>query len=208
MPRTLLSIAQRNAARPGRFDMLVIGLTGGIATGKTTVSQILRELGAEVLDADRVGHEAYLPDTVTYNDVVATFGSDIVKDDRQIDRAKLGAIVFSDPANMKKLTDIMWPRMYHMVGDRIEEQRGPGHKGDGGGSRRAAGSEVGPPDRRGVGHRIPRVQRHRAFGAGQGPERGAGAGPHKLPDDQRRAHQKRPRSSLPTTRAPSSSGKT
>ena len=106
--------------------MLVIGLTGGIATGKTTVSQILKELGAEVLDADRVGHEAYLPDTVTYNDVVATFGSDIVREDRQIDRAKLGALVFSDPANMDKLTGIMWPRMYGMVGERIEEQRGKG----------------------------------------------------------------------------------
>ena len=106
--------------------MLVIGLTGGIATGKTTVSQILKELGAELLDADRVGHEAYLPDTVTYNDVVATFGRDIVREDRQIDRAKLGALVFSDPANMQKLTGIMWPCMYDMVGERIEEQRGKG----------------------------------------------------------------------------------
>ena len=77
--------------------MLVIGLTGGIATGKTTVSQILKELGAELLDADRVGHEAYLPDTVTYNDVVATFGSDIVREDRQIDRAKLGALGIQRP---------------------------------------------------------------------------------------------------------------
>ncbi len=108
--------------------MLVIGLTGGIATGKTTVSQVLKELGAEVLDADRVGHEAYLPDTPTYDDVVAAFGRDIVRDDRQIDRGKLGALVFSDPANMKKLTDIMWPRMYDMVGERIEEQRGRGTK--------------------------------------------------------------------------------
>lgn len=106
--------------------MLVIGLTGGIATGKTTVSQILKELGAELLDADRVGHEAYLPDTITYNDVVETFGRDIVREDRQIDRAKLGALVFSAPENMKKLTDIMWPRMYHMVGDRIETQRSQG----------------------------------------------------------------------------------
>ena len=103
--------------------MLVIGLTGGIATGKTTVSEILRELGAEVLDADRVGHEAYLPDTPTYNDVVSTFGREIVREDRQINRGKLGAIVFSDPANMKKLTDIMWPRMADIVAERIEEQK-------------------------------------------------------------------------------------
>lgn len=106
--------------------MLVIGLTGGIATGKTTVSAILKELGAEVLDADRVGHEAYLPDTPTYNDVVAAFGREIVGEDRQINRGKLGAIVFSDPANMKKLTDIMWPRMADIVAERIEEQKALG----------------------------------------------------------------------------------
>lgn len=106
--------------------MLVIGLTGGIATGKTTVSAMLKELGAEVLDADRVGHEAYLPDTPTYNDVVAAFGRGIVGEDRQIDRGKLGAIVFSDPANMKRLTDIMWPRMADIVAERIGEQRGRG----------------------------------------------------------------------------------
>lgn len=106
--------------------MLVIGLTGGIATGKTTVSAILKELGAEVLDADRVGHEAYLPDTPTYNDVVAAFGREIVGEDKQINRGKLGAIVFSDPANMKKLTDIMWPRMADIVAERIEEQKALG----------------------------------------------------------------------------------
>ena len=106
--------------------MLVIGLTGGIATGKTTVSAMLKELGAEVLDADRVGHEAYLPDTPTYNEVVSTFGREIVGEDRQINRGKLGAIVFSDPANMKKLTDIMWPRMADIVAERIEEQKARG----------------------------------------------------------------------------------
>ena len=106
--------------------MLVIGLTGGIATGKTTVSAMLKELGAEVLDADRVGHEAYLPDTPTYNEVVSTFGREIVGEDRQINRGQLGAIVFSDPANMKKLTDIMWPRMADIVAERIEEQKARG----------------------------------------------------------------------------------
>lgn len=106
--------------------MLVIGLTGGIATGKTTVSAMLKGLGAEVLDADRVGHEAYLPDTSTYNEVVSTFGREIIREDRQINRAKLGAIVFSDPANMKKLTDIMWPRMADIVAERIEEQKSKG----------------------------------------------------------------------------------
>ncbi|MCH9037647.1 MAG: dephospho-CoA kinase, partial [Chloroflexi bacterium] len=88
--------------------MLVIGLTGGIASGKTTVSGILKELGACVLDADRVGHEAYLPNTQTWREVVAAFGEEILTPDNEIDRGKLGALVFKVPANMKKLTDIMW----------------------------------------------------------------------------------------------------
>ena len=92
--------------------MLVIGLTGGIASGKSTVSQILKDLGATILDADKIGHEAYLPDTQTWKDVVTTFGEDILRPDREIDRAKLGALVFQGKENMKKLTDIMWPRMY------------------------------------------------------------------------------------------------
>ena len=106
--------------------MLVIGLTGGIASGKTTVSGILKELGACVLDADRVGHEAYLPNTQTWREVVAAFGKEILKPDNEIDRGKLGALVFKVPANMKKLIDIMWPRMYDMVSERIEEQRKKG----------------------------------------------------------------------------------
>ena len=106
--------------------MLVIGLTGGIASGKTTVSGILKELGACVLDADRVGHEAYLPNTQTWREVVAAFGEEILTPDNEIDRGKLGALVFKVPANMKKLTEIMWPRMYDMVSERIEEQRKKG----------------------------------------------------------------------------------
>ena len=103
--------------------MLVIGLTGGIASGKTTVSKILADLGAFVLDADKVGHKAYLPNTQTWKAVVATFGEEIVQPSGEIDRRKLGASVFNDPQSMKKLTDIMWPRMYDMVKERIDEQR-------------------------------------------------------------------------------------
>ena len=106
--------------------MLVIGLTGGIASGKSTVSRILKDLGATILDADKIGHEAYLPNTQTWKDVVTTFGEEILGPDREIDRAKLGALVFKGKDNMKKLTDIMWPRMYDMVSERIEKQRALG----------------------------------------------------------------------------------
>jgi len=70
--------------------MKVIGLTGGIGSGKSTVSQILAELGAVVLDADTVGHQAYQPGTETWKDVVAAFGQEVVATDGSIDRKKLG----------------------------------------------------------------------------------------------------------------------
>ncbi|MEE9199599.1 MAG: dephospho-CoA kinase, partial [Dehalococcoidia bacterium] len=106
--------------------MLVIGLTGGIGSGKSTVSKVLADLGAHVLDADKVGHNAYEPNTQTWKDVVAAFGEVILQPDGEIDRRKLGSIVFNDPSAMKRLTDIMWPRMYYIVEEKIEEQRRQG----------------------------------------------------------------------------------
>ena len=99
--------------------MFVIGLTGGIATGKTLVSETLRDLGATIINADLVGHEAYLPHTETWQAVVDAFGTDILDPEGQIVRPKLGAIVFSDPAKLEQLNSIVHPRIYAMIGDRI-----------------------------------------------------------------------------------------
>ena len=101
--------------------MFVIGLTGGIATGKTLVSETLGALGATIINADLVGHEAYLPGTETWRAVVDAFGEDIVGDDGQIVRPKLGAIVFSDPAKLELLNSIVWPRIYAMLKERVAE---------------------------------------------------------------------------------------
>ena len=106
--------------------MFVIGLTGGIGTGKTQVSNILKSLGATAINADQVGHEAYLPHTDTWREVVAAFGEDILDSDEQIVRAKLGAIVFSDAAHLRKLNSIVHPRIYAMISDRIESLSGDG----------------------------------------------------------------------------------
>ncbi len=100
--------------------MFVIGLTGGIGTGKTQVSKFLQGHGATVINADLVGHEAYLPHTDTWREVVAAFGQDILDDEEQIDRRKLGAIVFSDPSHLQRLNSIVHPRIYAMIQDRIE----------------------------------------------------------------------------------------
>ena len=77
--------------------MITIGITGGIGSGKSTASQILGELGAAVIDADKVGHRIYLPDTPAWREIVATFGEGVLAPDRTIDRSRLGPIVFSDP---------------------------------------------------------------------------------------------------------------
>jgi dephospho-CoA kinase len=106
--------------------MKVIGLTGGIGSGKSTVSQILAELGAVVLDADKVGHQAYQPGTETWKDVVAAFGQEVVAADGSIDRKKLGAIVFGDPKALERLNRIVHPRMYDMMAEQIEEYRQQG----------------------------------------------------------------------------------
>jgi len=106
--------------------MKVIGLTGGIGSGKSTVSQYLRELGAVILDADKVGHEAYRPGTKVWREVVAAFGREILTPDGEIDRKKLGRIVFSNPESLARLNQIMHPRMFEMMKAQIEEYRRQG----------------------------------------------------------------------------------
>ena len=106
--------------------MLVIGLTGGIGTGKSEVASLLQSLGAEVINADQVGHEAYTPNSESWREVVNTFGEEILQPDGQIDRGRLGAIVFSNPQQLDKLNAIMHPRMARMVGDKIEVLRDKG----------------------------------------------------------------------------------
>ena len=108
--------------------MLVIGLTGSIGTGKSEAARQLEILGASIISADQVGHEAYTPNTEAWEQVVVAFGDDILQDDKDIDRRKLGAIVFSDPSQLEKLNAIMHPRMARMVSDKIEVLRGQGVK--------------------------------------------------------------------------------
>ena len=103
--------------------MKVIGLTGGIGSGKSTVSQFLEELGAVILDADKVGHEAFKPDTELWREVVAAFGKEILTPNGDIDRNKLGGIVFGNYEALARLNEIMHPRMYALVKAEIERYR-------------------------------------------------------------------------------------
>src|SRR3954454_8791523 len=87
----------------------IIGLTGNIACGKSQVANILRELGAELIDADRVAHELLEPGTPEYGRIVERFGRDILLPDGVIDRRKLGGVVFADPAALRDLEQILHP---------------------------------------------------------------------------------------------------
>ena len=100
--------------------MIVIGLTGGIGTGKSEVARILEEIGAYIIDADRLGHSAYLPHSEIWEEVVKEFGYGVLLPDEEIDRKKLGSIVFNDPVQLAKLNEIMHPRMGQMVANIIE----------------------------------------------------------------------------------------
>lgn len=106
--------------------MFVIGLTGGIGSGKSEVTQQLQELGAEVIDADKVGHQAYTPHTETWQAVVEAFGQGILQPNSEVDRRKLGAIVFSDPKELARLNSIMHPRMFKMIQGQLEAMRAKG----------------------------------------------------------------------------------
>ena len=98
--------------------MLTIGLTGGIGTGKSVVANLLVQQGASLIDADRLGHEAYTPHSEAWEAVVAAFGTDILTSEGEIDRRKLGGIVFADETQLERLNGIMHPLMAKMVEDR------------------------------------------------------------------------------------------
>ena len=108
--------------------MVVIGLTGGIGTGKSTVSRVLAGLGAVIVDAALVGHEVYKPTNPAWKSLTRIFGSDILLPDNQVDRKKLGNIVFNDPAAMAKLNAIMRPEIRNVLIERLEKALEQGEK--------------------------------------------------------------------------------
>jgi len=93
----------------------IICLTGGIASGKSTAAKFLEDQGANIIDADRLGHRAYDVGTQAYRAVIETFGEDIVSDDNEIDRKILGSKVFGQPDELKKLTNIVWPEIRRLA---------------------------------------------------------------------------------------------
>jgi len=106
--------------------MLRVGLTGGIASGKSTVAAMLRELDCPVLDADTLGHELLEQGQETYDEVVREFGGEILDTHGNVDRGKLGHIIFADAAKRVRLNQILHPRILDVVRKWFAAQ---GHQG-------------------------------------------------------------------------------
>ena len=105
----------------------VIGLTGGIASGKSTVAAILRKLGVPVIDADALSREVIQPGQEAWREILATFGHGIVEEDEKIDRKKLRKIIFDNPERRKELEAIVHPRVRALAEKRIRELGEVGH---------------------------------------------------------------------------------
>jgi dephospho-CoA kinase len=100
--------------------MIVAGLTGGIATGKSTVAAVFEEAGARLIDADRIARDVVRKGTSAYRDIVAHFGTGVVCGDGEIDRRRLAAIVFNDPAAQRALEAIVHPQVKREVDRRVD----------------------------------------------------------------------------------------
>lgn len=107
--------------------MLVVGLTGGIGTGKSTVSEMLARRGAVVCDADRIAREVVEAGTQGFEEVVDAFGEDVVGPDGSLDRQALARVVFNDPEKRRTLESIIHPRVGSEIARTLDEQRDTDH---------------------------------------------------------------------------------
>jgi dephospho-CoA kinase len=101
--------------------MLRLGITGGIASGKSAVAAMLREMGFPVLDADALAHKLIEPGQAAYDDVLREFGPSITRADGRVDRAMLAAIVFADRSKLDRLNSIVHPRVEEALLRQFEE---------------------------------------------------------------------------------------
>jgi dephospho-CoA kinase len=105
--------------------VLRIGLTGGIASGKTTVARMFAELGADIIDTDAIAHELVAPGSPAIADIIGTFGKDMVDDNGGLDRAGMRRLVFSDAGKRRQLEAILHPLIRKTALARADESRAP-----------------------------------------------------------------------------------
>jgi dephospho-CoA kinase len=100
--------------------VVVAGLTGGIATGKSTVAAIFEKAGARLIDADRIAREAVRKDSPAYREIVAHFGAEVLQENGELDRKRLASMIFGDPAEQRALERIVHPRVKEEIDRGIE----------------------------------------------------------------------------------------
>lgn len=103
---------------------IIIGLTGSLGSGKTTVARIFKSLGADVIDADAIAREIISPGEIIYRRIVAEFHRDILCKNRTINRRKFARIIFSDRSALKKINSIMHPKIISIIKQRIKKTKG------------------------------------------------------------------------------------
>ncbi|MEK6727451.1 MAG: dephospho-CoA kinase [Candidatus Omnitrophota bacterium] len=121
MPRQKINKPQPYAQGQGK--KIILGITGGLGSGKSTVAELFKTFGAEVIDADRLSHESIAPGGKCYNKAIKTFGTKILRSDKKIDRVKLGGIVFGNEELLKKLNNIIHPEVIKEIRGRIKESK-------------------------------------------------------------------------------------
>ena len=103
--------------------MVVIGITGGVGTGKSTVARMFQQLGAAILDADVIAHQAMEPKRLAWREIVRAFGEGMVNEDETINRRKLARLVFCDEASRRRLERILHPRVLREIKRRLHRLR-------------------------------------------------------------------------------------
>ena len=106
---------------------MIVGLTGGIVGGKSTVASMFKDLGAKIVDADKLGHSVILPHRPAWKKIIRLFGKDILRNDLTIDRGRLGKIVFTNQTLLKKLNEITHPEMIKLIKKEINLARNKTH---------------------------------------------------------------------------------
>jgi len=106
---------------------LIVGLTGGIVVGKSTVASMFKDLGAKIIDADKLGHSVILPYSPAWGKIIRLFKKDILRNDLTIDREKLGKIVFTNQTLLKKLNEITHPEIIKLIKKEINLAKNKTH---------------------------------------------------------------------------------
>jgi dephospho-CoA kinase len=105
------------------LKVLIVGLTGGIVSGKSTVARMFRQLGADIIDADNIARAIVQPGEKAWKNIVHYFGKEILKDNQEINRKELARIVFADKEKLEKLNKITHPEIVAIIKNKIEEMR-------------------------------------------------------------------------------------